>query len=140
MGAAMRGLWTFLANGHGDEAERLGWPSDELYRVPELWSQIYLAGCALLIGDREVTEITPAEIRIKTASGSTLAFRRKPEVDYRLVYEMRRKALASNLGDDEAHFRAFDYAVSFCREHSGCDLEKAKALVRAAIERGRLSS
>jgi hypothetical protein len=31
-------------------------------------------------------------------------------------------------------------AVSFCREHSGCDLEQATALVRAAIERGRSSS
>jgi hypothetical protein len=30
--------------------------------------------------------------------------------------------------------------VSFCREHSGHDLEKAKALVRDAIERGRSSS
>jgi hypothetical protein len=58
---------------------------------------------------------------------------RKPEVDYRLVYETRRKSLVPNLGADEAHFRAFDFAVSFCREHSGCDLEQAKALVRAAI-------
>jgi hypothetical protein len=58
---------------------------------------------------------------------------RKPEVDYRLVYETRRKALAPNLGDDEAHFRAFDHSVSFCRQHSGCDLEEAKARVRDAL-------
>jgi hypothetical protein len=136
----MRGLSAFLRNGHGAEAERLRWPPDELYRVPELWSQVHLTGCALLIGDREVVEVTAAAIRIKTASGATLSFYRKPEVDYRLVYETRRKALAPNLGDDEAHFRAFDHAVSFCRQHSGCDLEQAKALVRDAIERGRSSS
>jgi hypothetical protein len=92
----MRGLSAFLRAGHGAEAERLGWPSDELYHVPELWSQIHLAGCALLIGDREVVDIAAAEIRIKTASGSTLAFRRKPKVDYRLVYETRLKLIRGN--------------------------------------------
>ena len=30
---AMRGLEAFLVDGHGDEAERLGWPRDELYRI-----------------------------------------------------------------------------------------------------------
>jgi hypothetical protein len=130
--AAMSGLSAFLRGGHGAEAERLGWPPDELYRVPELWSQIHLTGCALLIGDREVTDITADAIRIKTASGATLSFYRKPQADYRLVYETRRKALAS-LGEDEARHRAYDHVVSFCRQHTGCDLETAKATVLAAI-------
>jgi hypothetical protein len=118
---ATDGLWVFVASGHGAEAERLGWPSDELYRVPELWSQIHLTGCALLIGDREVVDITVAEIRIKTASGSTLAFRRKPAVDYRLVYETRRKSLIPNLGHDEAHFRALDFAINFLPPACWCE-------------------
>jgi hypothetical protein len=131
----MRGLSAFLRDSHGAEAERLGWPPDELYRAPELWSQIHLAGCALLIGDREVTEVTPAEIRIKTASGSTLAFRRKPAVDYRLVYETRLKLIRGNYPGDseEPGLRAFEHTVNFCRERSSCDLEQAKALVRATI-------
>jgi hypothetical protein len=84
-----------------------------------------------------VIDITGA-IAVRITMGATATISRaappeNPEVDYRLVYETRRKALARNLSDDEAHFRAFDHAVSFCREHSGCDLEKAKALVRAAI-------
>jgi hypothetical protein len=99
--AAMSGLRAFLVSGHADEALRLGWPPDELYRVPELWSQIHLTGCALLIGDR-------------------------------LVYETRRKALAG-LGGDEPHLRARDYTINFCRQHSGRDLETAKAMVRDAL-------
>jgi hypothetical protein len=71
---ALSGLKAFLAAGHGDEAERLGWPKDELYAVPALWSQIHLTGAALLIGDREVVEITAEAIRIKTASGAHLSF------------------------------------------------------------------
>jgi hypothetical protein len=76
--AAMRGLRTFLAAGHGDEAERLGWPKDGLYNVPKLWSQIHLCGAALLVGDRQVTEITAETIRIRTASGAVLSFYRRP--------------------------------------------------------------
>jgi hypothetical protein len=129
---AIRGLRAFLASGHADEAMRLGWPHDELFAVPPLWANVALSGAALLIADREVAEITSAAIRIKTASGATLSFYRKPQPDYRLVYETRRKSLAS-LGGDEPHFRAFDFAVSFCREHTGLGLEEAKKLVRAAI-------
>jgi hypothetical protein len=129
---AIGGLRAFLRDGHGAEAERLGWPPDELYHVPELWSQIHLTGAALLIGDREVTAVTADKIQIKSESGSILSFYRRPQPEYGLVYRERLKALRG-LGDDEAHFRAFDHAVSFCRQHSGCDLEQAKALVRAAI-------
>ena len=67
---AMRGLRTFLATGGADEALSFGWTGDELFRVPELWAEIDLCGAALLIGDREVTEVTPTRIGIKTASGS----------------------------------------------------------------------
>jgi hypothetical protein len=129
---AMRGLRTFLAAGHGAEAERLGWPKDELYAVPKLWSQIHLCGAALLIGDREVVSITADEIRIRTASGATLAFRRRPQPDYAVAYRQRCKELA-HLGHDEARFRAFDHCIALCRQLSGCDLEEAKALVRGAI-------
>jgi hypothetical protein len=79
--AAMRGLRAFLAGGHGPKAEGAGWPPGELYAVPQLWSQIHLTGAALLIGDREVVEITAAAIRIKSASGSISAFYRQPTVD-----------------------------------------------------------
>src|SRR3984957_10296887 len=71
---AMRGLRTFLATGRADEALRLGWPHDELFAVPPLWARVDLCGVGLLIGDREVVEVTPAEIRIKTASGATQRF------------------------------------------------------------------
>ena len=67
--AALRGLSAFVAGGWADQAERLGWTRDELFRVPELWSQIHLTGAALLIGDREVIGITPNEIRIRTDTG-----------------------------------------------------------------------
>jgi hypothetical protein len=39
---AIEGLESFLLSGWGDEALRLGWPRDELFKVPELWSQIGL--------------------------------------------------------------------------------------------------
>jgi excisionase family DNA binding protein len=55
------------------------------------------------------------------------------EPDLADLYRERRKSLVRSLGANEAHFRAFDFTVGFCREHCGCDLEKAKALVRAAI-------
>jgi hypothetical protein len=48
-------------------------------------------------------------------------------VDYRSIYETRRKELARYIIGDEPHFRAFDHAV-------GCDLEEAKRQVRAAID------
>ena len=134
---AVRGLRAFLAAGHGAEAERLGWPRDELYHVPELWSQIRLCGVGLLIGDRGVTEVTAAEIRVKTASGATLAFYRKPAVDYRLVYETRLKLLRGNYADgssEEPRLRAFEHAIRFCCDHHNCDLETAKRMVMAALK------
>jgi len=131
----MRGLRTFLATGRADEALRLGWTKDELFRVPPLWARVDLCGAALLIGDREVVGITPTEIRIKTSSGATLAFYRKPAVDYRLVYETRVKLFTPDMGPDEAKLRAREWTVRFYREHTGADLESAKRAVTAAIER-----
>jgi hypothetical protein len=130
---AADGLWVFVASGHANEALRLGWLHDELFAVPPLWANVAVCGAALLIGDREVTDITADAIRIRTASGSTLSFRRRPQPDYGLIYRERRKSLVRALGDDEAHFRALDFTINFCCERSGCGLEQAQALVRAAI-------
>jgi hypothetical protein len=131
-GVAIRGLRVFIATGGADKALGLGWSHDELFAVPPLWANAAACGAGLLIGDREVVAVTAEAIRIKTASGATLSLYRCPQPDLALVYRERLKALRG-LGGDEPHFRAFDYAVSFCREHSGCDLEQAKATVRAAI-------
>ncbi len=108
---AMRGLEAFLLAGHGDEAERLSWTRDELFRVPEPWSQIHLTGAALLIGDREVVDITPNAIRIKTASGATTALYRRPQVDFALMFESRRKQLEGSVDPGEARLRARESTV-----------------------------
>ena len=99
---ALRGLRSFIELGYGDEALRLGWPPDELYAVPPVWSRVDLCGVGLAIGDRQVVSITPTEIRIKTPSGGTLAFYRKPAVDYRVAYEAHLKPTLRQL---QARFR-----------------------------------
>ena len=71
----------------------LGWSEDELFSVPSHWPNVSQTGAGLLINDREVISITPTEIRIKTSSGSSLAFYRKPEVDYGLVFRERLKLI-----------------------------------------------
>ena len=110
--AALRGLKAFLEAGHGAEALRLGWPKDELYAVPLLWSRIIVRP-ALLIGDREIVNITSAEIRIKAASGSTLAFYRKPAVDYGVAYRARIKELGDDGLKEEPRLRAFELWLVF---------------------------
>ena len=135
---ALAGLRAFIAAGHGDEALRLGWQRDELYRVPQLWSQIHICGCALLISDHEVVGITSSEIRIKTASGGTLAFYRKPEVDYRVAYEAHLKAICGNYPGDseEPRLRAVERTVGLFRSNNpNTSLEDGKAAVLAAIKR-----
>ena len=67
---AIEGLESFLFSGWADEALRFGWPKDELFRVPELWSQIHLCGAGLLIGDHTVTEVTASRIGIQDRLGS----------------------------------------------------------------------
>ncbi len=72
----------------------------------------------------------------KTASGAIQSFYRKPTADYRLVYETRRKLLKRDVSEDEAHCRAYEWAVSVFRDnHRDASLEDAKAAVLAAIKR-----
>ena len=131
---AIEGLEGFLLSGWADEALRLGWPDDELFRVPELWSQIHLCGAGLLIGDREVTEVTAFRIGIKTASGSPLGFYRKPAVDYGLAYRSRIKQLGDDSAKEEFQLRALEAVVSLFRaNHPNADIDEAKAAVLAAI-------
>jgi hypothetical protein len=70
------GLRRFVSEGWGDQAALLGWTKEELYRVPALWSQIWLTGAALMIGDKKVIAVTEDNIVIETPAGSTLRFRR----------------------------------------------------------------
>ena len=132
--AALRGLKAFLEAGHGAEALRLGWPKDELYAVPLLWSRIDSCGAALLIGDREIVNITSAEIRIKAASGSTLAFYRKPAVDYGVAYRARIKELGDDGLKEEPRLRAFEFVVGlYLTNHPGIGVDEARAAVQIAI-------
>jgi hypothetical protein len=73
---ARRGLERFIAEGWGDQAALLGWTSEELYRLPRLWSRIDLTGAAWLVGFRRVTAMTAESIVIESRSGSRLKFRR----------------------------------------------------------------
>lgn len=132
---AVDGLRVFLLAGWGEEAARLGWPCDELYRVPPLWGRLDLCGVGLLIGDCEVTDITAEAIRIKTASGSSQSFRRQPEPDFGLVYAERVKFLSRDVDEAEARARSFEFAVNACRVHASLSLEAAKQVVMAAIKR-----
>jgi hypothetical protein len=130
---AIEGLESFLLSGWGDEALRLGWPRDELFKVPELWSQIDRCGCALLIAGREVIGITPGEIRIKTPSGATPAFYRKPKVDYGVAYRARIKSLGDDGLKEEPRLRALEAVVGlYLTNHPGADIDAAKAAVLAA--------
>ena len=135
----MRGLEAFLRAGHGDQALRLGWTHDELFRIPELWSQIHLTGVGLLIRDREVVEITSTEIRIKTASGATLGFYRKPQLDYALVFRERLKLIRGNdaAGSGEPELRATEHAVNVYRHNHDTSLDDSKQMVLDAIKAAR---
>jgi hypothetical protein len=141
---AMRGLEAFLLAGHGDEAERLGWPRDELYCVPQLWSQIHLCGTALLIGDCEVIGVTPDAIRIKTASGATQSFYRRPAIDQARVDKWIRDHLTADWPHGCWHCRrAFIAGQKFVdvrgdgvivRFHAECESEWRRAQEIAARE------
>jgi hypothetical protein len=135
---ATRGLRAFLAAGHGTEAERLGWPKDELYAVPPLWSRVDLTGAGLLIGDREVVEVTASAIRIKSSSGSITSFYRKPAIDYRLVFETHWKLTRGNYPNDNAEeprLRALEAAVNLFRANNrNATIDEAKAAVLSALK------
>jgi hypothetical protein len=137
---AQDGLRRFVADGWGDQASLLGWSVDELYRVPPVWARVDLCGSALLIGDREVAGITPSEIRIKTASGSSLAFYRKPAVDYALAYRERIKMAGEDAhadgGSEEIRLRAVEAVVNIYRSNHPSDtVDTAKAAVLDIIHR-----
>jgi Domain of unknown function (DUF927) len=133
---AVRGLRAFIASGHGAEAERLGWPKSELYRVPKLWSRIWLCGAGLLIGDATVTGITATEIKIRTVGGGDQTFRRKPEPDLRLVYseQLKLRRCEDAAGNEEAKLRALEFTINFHRDRSGVDSETAKQAVTDALK------
>ena len=136
--AALRGLFVFLAAGHGDEAERLGWPKDELYAVPPVWARGDLCGAGLLIGDREVVGITPNEIRIKTASGATLGIYRWPQVDYGVAYRARIKMAGEDACREEFQLRALEATVNFYRSNNpAVSIDEAKVIVLAAIAKSK---
>ena len=130
---AIEGLESFLLSGWADEALRLGWPKTELFRIPPVWARVELCGAGLLIGDHELIAVTSSEIRVRTASGSTLAFYRKPRVDYALAYRERLKLFGEDSTREEAQLRSLEAVVNVCRANAGVDLEQAKRTVLAAI-------
>jgi hypothetical protein len=137
--AAIDGLWVFLAAGHADEALRLGWPPNELFRVPERWSQIHLCGVGLLIGDHEVVEIRADAIRIETRSGAAQSFYRKPAPDYAVAYRERLRLAGEDARKEEVQLRALEHTINLCRAHTGVGVDTAKVKVLAAIERSSSS-
>ena len=135
---AIEGLESFLFSGWADEALRLGWSHDELFRVPELWSQIHLCGAALLIGDHTVTEVTASRIGIKTSSGAPQGFYRKPPIDYALAYRTRLKMAGEDSTKLEVQWRALEAVVSlFQANNPDVDVDKAKAAVLDAIAKAK---
>ena len=76
-GLAQHGLKRFVGEGWGDQAALLGWTPEELYRLPELWSQIHLTGAAWIVGVKRVIAVTEASIVIeRRVTGARLTFRR----------------------------------------------------------------
>jgi hypothetical protein len=135
---AMGGLKAFLAAGHGDEAERLGWPRSELYDLPPTWARVDLCGVGLLIGDATVVEITSTRIGVKTASGAPQGFYQKPAPDYALAYRERIRLAGedarSESRGEEVRLRALESVVNLYRSHHpGVDIDAAKLAVQAAI-------
>jgi hypothetical protein len=133
---ALDGLGVFLLAGHGDEAERLGWSKDELYRVPELWSQIHLCGATLLISDATVIEISATRIQIKTASGALQSFYRRPAPDFALAYRERIRMAGDDGRKEEVQLRAVEAVINLYRSHHpSVVVDASKAAVLAAIVR-----
>jgi DNA polymerase I len=57
-----------------------------------------------------------------------------PKPDFAVIYFERRELLARDVDAEEAHCRAYDFAVAACRTHHNCGLEIAKAAVMAALK------
>ena len=88
-----------------------------------------------MVGDREVTGITPNEIRIKTASGATLAFYRKAKVDYGVAYRARIAGLGDDGLNEEPRLRAREAVVTLYRANNPtATIDEAAAAVTAAIK------
>ena len=133
---AIEGLESFLFSGWADEAERLGWPKNELYAVPPLWVRGDLCGAGLAIGARIVTEISADAISLLTPSGATLRIYRKPRVDYAVAYRARIGAVGEDGLKEEFQLRALEAVVNLYRANNpSADIDTAKAAVLAAIER-----
>jgi hypothetical protein len=132
---ALRGLKAFIANGHGDEALRLDWSRDELFRVPERWSQIHLCGVGLLVNDSTVIEVTATRIGIRIVNGSPQGFYRRAAPDYGLAYRERLRLAGEDGGKEEVRLRALEAVVNLYRSHHpSVDFETAKATVLSAIQ------
>lgn len=128
--AALRGLSAFVAGGWADQAERLGWTRDELFRVPPLWGRGDLAGAALLTGDNEAVGVTADAIKIKTPSGSTQTFCRR-QLDFALMFESRRKQLGGNVDPGEARLRAREWTI---REYQRLNKDASRADATCAVD------
>jgi hypothetical protein len=81
-----------------------------------------------------VTSVTPTEIRVKTASGATQAFYRKPATDFGLVFRERFELIAGSVGAEEGRLRAIEHAVNVYRAQTGVGIDAAKCAVLEAIK------
>jgi hypothetical protein len=75
-----RDVVRLLEGGWAQQALALGWTATELFgcdqRAP--WDRLDRAGLLLLMGGREVVELTEDVAALKTSTGSLLRFRRRP--------------------------------------------------------------
>ena len=75
------------------------------------------------------------EIRLKASSGASLAYYRKPAVDYGVAYRARIKQLGLDASKEEFQLRALEATVNLYRSHHpNADVDTAKAAVLAAIK------
>ena len=87
--------------------------------------------------DREVVGITASEIRIRTASGASQAFYRRPAVDYGVAYRARLKMVGEDGLKEEFQLRALEHTANLFRANNpGADIDAARIAVLAAINNG----
>ena len=70
-----------LTEGWADKARACGWSDTELFALPPLWSRLDLTGCAWLLGDKKVIEVSAGAITIETERGARQRLRRSPAVN-----------------------------------------------------------
>jgi hypothetical protein len=78
---AVLGQRRFVDEGWADKARACGWSDTELFAVPPQWSRLDLTGCALLLADKKVIEVSAGAITIETESGARQRLRRPPAVN-----------------------------------------------------------